>query len=99
MTSTRTALPWTKIEREVKKATKAYAAEVNDPDLFVINCRFLADFIDRHNDEYPTITNEASFKGLQGRVTMAMNRMQWPRWTRQNKCGAGMKYIVPWGRM
>lgn len=92
-------LPWEAIQREILAAVVAYAKEGFTKPPFAVNCKHLAEHITCNPDDYPYITHNASFKGINGRVSMGINKMGWTPWTRGNTCGGGMKYIIPWDEL
>ena len=96
--SSRTSLPWGYIIREVRNATIGYVNENGGGHPLVVHVRKLADFVQSNKPFYPSITKGATYRSLCGRISMAMEKDKWTRWT--TKAGAtGRKYVIPWERI
>jgi len=80
MTSTRTAMDWNKIEREIKRALPIYS------DRKYIKESLFAEWLIEHKEQYPHITKGyvrnfdcASRIAIMYRITQCVGRLGW-RW-------------------
>lgn len=89
MSTTRTELPWTKIESEVTLATIATAKYNHGSKMYIASCNYIAEHIDANKELYPIVVSGVTFKGISGRCSMAMNKMGWVKWREG-------KYEIPW---
>lgn len=96
--STRTELPWDKIQKEIVSALHTMALNQGE-EFFVVNVKRIADHVSMTPEEYPTINKGVSHKGIMGRTTMSLLKHGWTKWNNGTRCGTGMKFIVPWRKI
>lgn len=96
--STRTELPWNKIQKEIVSALHTMALSQGE-EFFVVNVKRIADRVSTTPEKYPLINKGVSHKGIMSRAIISLIKHGWEKWNAGSRCGTGRKFIVPWRKI
>lgn len=92
--STRTELPWDKIQADVISAVDA--CNEQRPFVSVSN---VAEHIHKNQQDYPAVTdnirNMTKIRTIKARVSMSFNKLKWPQYSRHSSPSGNSVFVDP----